>query len=197
MFIPCMGMQASLIWCVFKHFIWNKIMFPSFIRPLIKCIEHLWVFFFEDVFNKNYTAMYHFPKGASIWIFPYRFTIVPLTNDTQNKLFRDIITYIKTPITSWKQIEHNKQSGGSLFIILSYLWSIYKDILSILFKHYMPLLTSTLYEVYLFAETHGLSVKIQGQSNILCIIKSCCFAFDLKGIVTFSNLSKKNNTHGK
>lgn len=34
-------------------------------------------------------------------MFPYRYTIAPLTNDTEDKFFRDIITYINTPITSW------------------------------------------------------------------------------------------------
>lgn len=64
--------------------------------------------------------MYDFPRRASNCIFLYRFTIAPLTNDTENKFFRDIITYINTPITSWKQIKRNQQIGGSVFIILSY-----------------------------------------------------------------------------
>lgn len=48
-------------------------------------------------------------------MFPYRFTIASLTNDTEDKFFRDIITYINTSITSWKTIKRHQQSGGSLF----------------------------------------------------------------------------------
>lgn len=81
-------------------------------------------FFFEDTFNKNYSTMYHFPKRASNWIFTYRFTIAPLTNDTENKFFRDIITYINTPTTSWNtnktQSTKWRFSGYNFVLLMKY-----------------------------------------------------------------------------